>query len=458
MRKLATKEALMRMDLTSEGLFRALMVNTVPMWIGSSLYIFLLLWELYVVGRLGTEYIAATAIAEASIMFFWTAIAAISNISIAIVGNLSGKKDLDQLKEVVLGLIYFCFGASLFLAFVGSFFAEDILSALGAKDTIIRIATPYLKTVMIGGIVAFPLYAIISILRAVGEIVIPATIVYGSIILNGCLLFPLFMDFSFFVNLGLIWVALAYTISHGAGTFVALFFLFSGRSSIGGGISKSLRWSLPQIRAIKEMASLAGFNTAEMLLANIVSLIIVRFVSEWGTYALAAYEIGQRLFMASMLWGFDIATVSNILVANNLGAGQLGRAEKSAWISCLMNVLIMGGAGLIIWLYPESMVSIFDKKREVIEIGKDYLRITILGWPFVAAWTILRRSFIGAKDVLTPFLISLLTMFGIELPLAFFLAKTPIGIRGIWWAIFVTYLLQGLTSSFLFKTGRWKRT
>lgn len=449
MKKIAFRDSLLRMDFTSEGILKTIVMNTVPMWIGSALYLLLYLWELYVVGRLGTDKIAALAISEASIMIFWTAIAALSNTAVAVVGNLIGKKELGRADEVAKEILSFCFIASFLLALLGYTLGSSLLSILGAEKDVIRIALPYLQTVMIGGIISFPMYVIISMLRAAGEIVIPASVVYGTVFFNALLLVPLFLKVGFFAKLGLVWVALAYTISHGTGTMVAFFFLYRGSKL-------NLRQSLPKLKTVIEIVRLAGLNTIEMIWISVVSLIMVRFVARWGTYGLAAYEIGQRLFMASMLWGFDIATVSNILVANNLGAKRTKRAEQSAWLSCGMNILIMGTAGLIALLFSESVISMFDRSEPVIEVGKSYLKITVPGWPFVAAWTILRRSFIGAKDVLTPLVISLVTTGCVQLPLAFFLSKGQTGIEGIWWAISVTYLLQGLISALIFRLGRWK--
>lgn len=450
MGKIAVTDSLLRIDPTEGSIFKALVINVVPMWVGSALYLLLYLWELYVVGGLGTENIAALAVSEASIMIFWTVIPAISNTAIALVGNLAGKKELEKADETAKEIVSFCFMVCFFLALTGYAFGGSLLSALGAKQEVIQIAIPYLHTVMLGGTISFPMYVITSILRARGEVAVPAGIVYGTIVLNALALLPLFLKIQFFVNMGLVWVAYAYTISNGLGTLFALFFLYSGSR-------ESLKVKLPKPKTIIELIRLAGINTIEMLFMSVVSIIMVRLVAEWGTFGLAAYEIGQRLFMASMLWGFDIATVSNILVANNLGAKKEKRAERSAWLSCGMNIMIVGSAGLMILAFSESVISIFDKGKEVIELGKGYLRITVPGWPFVAAWTILRRSFIGAKDFMTPLLISLLTAGGLQLPLAFLLSRSHTGIEGVWWAISVTYTVQGLASASVFKLGWWKK-
>ncbi len=181
------------------------------------------------------------------------------------------------------------------------------------------------------------------------------------------------------------------------------------------------------------------------------------FVAIWGTYALAAYGIGLRLLMIASMLGFDLATTSAIIMSNNLGAKKIRRAETSSWMASGLNVLIMGVIGIILFCFASQIVGIFDQTADVVTIGTQYLRITTPGWLFLAAWTVLRRAFIGAKDVKTPLFISLFTLAGLRLPLAFYLPQVAgFGAAGIWWAILGTTIIQGIISVTLFRVGRWK--
>jgi Na+-driven multidrug efflux pump len=62
----------------------------------------------------------------------------------------------------------------------------------------------------------------------------------------------------------------------------------------------------------------------------------------------------------------------------------------------------------------------------------------------------------GAGDTLLPMFFSLISLWLIRIPLAWYLSR-KIGVSGIWWAIPVGWLI-GLVFSFsYYKTGRWKR-
>jgi len=271
-------------------------------------------------------------------------------------------------------------------------------------------------------------------------------IVCGEIILN-IILLPFFIS-GFALN----GAAMAWIISGAMGTLVGLWILTKGKSII----KVDFELSLPRLTTVKEMRNLAGLNTFEMFLMQIIGLVMIRFVAPWGTSALATYGIGQRLLMMISMPGFDLATTSNIIMANNLGARKIKRAESSSWLACGLNFLIMGLAGIIVFNLAGQIVGIFDKTPEVVKIGIDYLRITTPGWFLLAVWFILRRAFLGAKDARTPFLITLFGLGG-QVLLAFWLSgRIGLGINGIWWAIFSAAIFQGLISASLFRLGRWK--
>ncbi|MDI6815518.1 MAG: MATE family efflux transporter, partial [Dehalococcoidales bacterium] len=313
-----------------------------------------------------------------------------------------------------------------------------------------------LRICMVGGIAIFPVYVINAILRGSGDMRIPMFIVCGELIINA-ILDPLLILGIGFPKLGVNGAAAAHVISGAISTAVGLWVLAKGKSVIKVDLVKGVKSYLPRLATVREVISLVGPNTIEMLGISIIDLVMMGFVAIWGTYALAAYSIGIRLLMVVSIFGFDLAITSAIIMSNNLGAKKVRRAEVSSWIASGFNVAIMGVSGIILFCLASQIISIFDKTAEVVTIGTDYLRITTPGWLFLAMWTVLRGSFIGAKDVQTPLFISLITLAGLKVPLAFYLPQVAgLGVTGIWWAILGATVIQGLTSASLFRAGRWK--
>jgi Na+-driven multidrug efflux pump len=64
----------------------------------------------------------------------------------------------------------------------------------------------------------------------------------------------------------------------------------------------------------------------------------------------------------------------------------------------------------------------------------------------------------GVGDTITPMLVTLLTMWGVMVPLAHFLPRvTSFGVYGVRWAMVSGNIVRAVIYSIYFKWGRWKR-
>ena len=67
------------------------------------------------------------------------------------------------------------------------------------------------------------------------------------------------------------------------------------------------------------------------------------------------------------------------------------------------------------------------------------------------------QAFNGAGDTWTPTVINLLCYWLIQLPLAWFLAKSMgLGVSGVFWAMFIAETLLAIIGMLAFRRGRWK--
>ena len=70
---------------------------------------------------------------------------------------------------------------------------------------------------------------------------------------------------------------------------------------------------------------------------------------------------------------------------------------------------------------------------------------------------VLGRALNGAGDSMSPMIITILSLWGLQVPLAVFLSRIwQPPTHGIWWAIATAFVVQGLLVAGWFETGRWK--
>jgi putative MATE family efflux protein len=192
------------------------------------------------------------------------------------------------------------------------------------------------------------------------------------------------------------------------------------------------------------------------ILFSVVYLFLNKIVALFGTEAIAALGIGNRMeslsFHACM--GFSIA--ASTLVGQNLGAQKPERSAQAAWQSAGIAVLITGLVGVMFFAFPKYIASFFISDPRVIGITIWYLKIVALSQIFMALEIVLEGAFAGAGNTIPPMTVSIAGSLA-RIPLAYLMAvHWGMGIIGVWWAITSTSIVKGIVLTYWFSRGRWK--
>jgi len=180
-------------------------------------------------------------------------------------------------------------------------------------------------------------------------------------------------------------------------------------------------------------------------------------LSPFGTLALASWSVANQVSRVATILAFGLGSAATTLVGQNLGAGQPERAARSAWAATGLGVGIMGLASGLLLLLAPATVRVFNSEPQIIAMGSTCIRILALGFVFLALGSIMGRSLSGAGSTLPPMVISLVSLWLVQLPLALVLRQIPsLNVNGIWAAIAISNVANGLANSVWFKLGRWK--
>jgi Na+-driven multidrug efflux pump len=111
---------------------------------------------------------------------------------------------------------------------------------------------------------------------------------------------------------------------------------------------------------------------------------------------------------------------------------------------------------LLIW--AEGIVGIFNAEPELVRIASAFLRISVAAYLVLAFTTILQQCISGAGDTLPPMVISLPSIWLIQVPLAVFLPRVGgLDVYGVRWAMVASAILGMVAYTIYFRAGRWKR-
>lgn len=428
-------------SLISGNLTKGVFKLAGPMFVSAILQNVQSLIDLFWVGRLGSQPVAALGIGVTLLMMLFPIAMGISTGTVALVSQLCGAGRHEDASEVAgqslsLGLVM---GAVTGL--VGWFFAGKMCLLLGGSAEIAEIGGKYLRIYFIGSFSIFVLIMGNSILQGSGNTVLPMIALLLANILN-IILDPILI-FGIFgcPKLGVQGAAMAAVISDVIAASLVVGFLTRG---VGRVRVRPAQW---RIRPAMAMSILRiGMPASGQLFARtLMQVVLIKVVAFYGTAAIAAYSIGMRIHQISLMPAFALGNASATMMGQNLGAGKPERARNAAWVATVIDVGIMLALSVIFVAFAPLFIAIFDKNPEVVRIGSHYLMTVSPFYIFTAFAIVLGRALSGAGRTMATMVITIVALWGIQVPLAIILSRVfGMNTQGVWWAISIANTIHGL--------------
>jgi len=145
-----------------------------------------------------------------------------------------------------------------------------------------------------------------------------------------------------------------------------------------------------------DILSVGGLSTIMALQSALAVIIVTGLAGGYGNLVLAGYGIGSRLdaLLVPPIFGLGSATVT--MVGINVGAGQIRRAERIAWIGAAIAAVVLEAIGLLASGFPRVWLSLFTTDAEVLKAGARYLHAVAPFYGFLGVGTVLHFAAIGA--------------------------------------------------------------
>ncbi len=441
-------------SLTEVGILTGIRRLATPMLIGAMLQNLQSLIDLFWVGRLGHTAIAGVALGGAVIMLLFPGLMGLSTGTVAMVARATGARRTEEAGAAAAQSLIMAGILGLLIGAAGWMPAKALLRLLGAAPDVITAGGVYLQISLLGSVTVFILFIGNAALQGAGDTLTPMYIMAASNVLN-MLLDPLFIfGLGPLPPLGVAGAAVATICSQALAAAALLAVLFNGQGRLHlrrpcWKIQPALAWRIVRI-------GIPG--SGQMLSRSLMGAVIMRIVAGCGTTAVAAYGTGLRFHMIILMPAFALGAAAATLTGQYLGAGRPEQARRAAWAATAIDMIFMLLSAAIILGFAPELIRLFNKHPDVVAIGAEYLRVVSPFYVFAALGIVLSRALQGAGDTLMPMVITILTLWGLQVPAAVWLARIwQPPTMGIWIAMAATSITQGLLMAAWFETGRWKK-
>ena len=429
-------------DLTKGSITGHLLKTTSFMLVTMLFQTLYFLIDLYWVGRLGKEAVAAVSI-SGNLTFIVLAVSQMLGVgTTTLISHAVGQKDRErtqvvfnqsQVLSILVALVFLVLGMS-----VRTFYCER----MAADAETARLAGQYLLWFIPAMTLQFALVSMGAALRGSGNFKPGMIVGTGSIIIN-MILAP-FLIFGWLTHrpLGVAGAALASLIAIVIGTVWYMRYFPKG-----GFLEFRPREWKPQFDLWGKLLSIGMPAGAEFGLMSVYLVVIYAVIRPFGASAQAGFGIGMRViqsaFMPVVALGFSVGPVAG----QNVGARLPARVLEAYRMGAILAVSLMGVLAILFHIAPAAMIGIFSHDPEVIAVGVDYLKI--ISWSFFFSGLIyVNSSMFQALGNTIPSMLASFTRIVLVAVPAVLLSRQPgFELRWIWYLSVATIGLQLVLSS-----------
>lgn len=260
--------------------------------------------------------------------------------------------------------------------------------------------------------------------------------------------------FIYILDMGVKGAAMGTALAEAVTAGLMLYFLLWRSDMLGlRGRPGSFRPRGDTVRTAFKIGAPMGLQHLLMGSAQIVGTVIV---APLGTVAIAANSMAITVESLCYMPGYGIAEAATTLVGQGIGAGQRLLTRSLASLSVGLGISVMTVMGVLMFVFAPELMAFMSPVEQIVSEGAAALRIEAFAEPMFAAFIVCNGVFVGAGDTLKPAVMSLLSMWGVRLTLAWWLSQ-QYGLRGVWMAMAIELTFRGLLFLARLLKGNWNR-
>ena len=353
----------------------------VPTILSSLVMVLYNLADTYFVGMLNNPVQNAAVTLAAPVLLAFNAVNNLFGVgSSSMMSRALGSKNYDTVYRSSAFGFYCSICSGILFSLLCTIFQQPLLALLGANAETAQATADYLIwTVSFGATPAILNVVMAYMVRAEGSAL------HASIgTMSGCLL-NIILDPIFILpwgfNMGAAGAGLATFLSNCVACLYFFVLLFIKRKNTYVCIRPSM---FPWQKAIVAGVCLVGIPAAIQNLLNVTGMTVLNnFTSAFGSEAVAAMGITQKINMVPMQIALGLSQGIMPLISYNYASGNIPRMKNTMFFALKLALAFLITVSTLYFIFAGSFIGMFMQTPSIIEYGTRFLRGMCLGIPFL---------------------------------------------------------------------------
>ena len=395
----------------------AVMKLAVPTVLSSLVMVIYNLADTYFVGMLNNSIENAAVTLAAPLLMAFNAVNNLFGVgSSSMMSRALGKKDYETVYRSSAFGFYCSIISGIIFSLVYTLLSKQFLAMLGADSETVSATAEYLKwTVSFGAVPSILNVVMAYLVRAEGASLHASVGTMSGCVLN-MILDPVFV-LPWGLDMGASGAGCATFISNCAACLYFFILLYMKRKSTYVCVNpKKFSFRKPIVAGVFAV----GIPAAIQNLLNVTGMTVLNnFTSAFGSDAVAAMGIAQKISMVPMYIALGLSQGIMPLISYNYGSKNVPRMKKVILFSTKIALLFMVVVSIGCYLGADVLISQFMKNQAIIAYGGAFLRGLCLSTPFMCmdflAVGVFQACGMGRKA----FLFAILRKIVLEIPALF---------------------------------------
>ena len=393
-------------QLTKDPIWTLLRKVTIPASTGSLFQTFYNLVDTWFAGKISADAIAAIA---KSFPIYFVIIAVGVGIGAATnstIGNLIGEKNIKKASLFVAQSVIFAVIISIIVTLFGLNLSNFLLSLMGSNLESILLTREYLDIIFYGTFIVMIQISLNGTLNAQGDTKSYRTVLIFSFFLNIFLNTLFIWGYGIIPGFGIAGLAIATVIAQSIGTLYLIYKVNSCKLKR----YIYLKCFIPKFIMLKELLNQSLPIIFSMLFIGVGIFNILYFIGKFGDLAIAGYGAALRIEQVFLLPVIGLNTAVLSIGGQNFGAKNYNRIRELYTKALIFSSSFMSIAGIIMFIFAETFVSLFTENLIAIEHGAIYLKIAALIGPIYPVFFITTAVFQAVKKPIFSLYLSIIRL------------------------------------------------